>query len=403
MSGNSTNSTSGANSTDSGNQTIVLPPSLDLPAHLSAQKYFFVCTLTVAAWDVLVLTPRTWRLMKTRGWPILKIIYYFLRLYVPAEFTIVGVAFFDTAWTMDRCYKFYLFEPICTAILLAITSFVHCYRIWAIYEKSRSVLHGMGSLYVIQIVVTAICCGFYRATPLLEGQGCIAEPKARWVGIYWLSATMLYSASLFMAVRRAYRSWKLKHVNLWKLMLRDGLNLYLAVWLVNAVNMFFWFIIKPTGDDDPIRTIVTSMAAVLTASMTMRIILSVRGPLAGGGRYAGTKVTRSTGTARSRGAGVTTNPVLSIQQPGQPATYTVPLGGTESKTGEWQAEDGKSSVTGEREKADIYAISAAQDVDADDVDIIEAPKGPELEGMHIQIKTETHLEMHDDNSQSEKE
>lgn len=58
-------------------------------------------------------------------------------------------------------------------------------------------------------------------------------------------------------------------------MLRDGLNLYMvswafvflsiqvltpapkAVWLVNMVNMLFWFIIKPTGPDDPIRTIVT--------------------------------------------------------------------------------------------------------------------------------------------------
>lgn len=86
MSANSTNSTSG------GNETVTLPPSLDLSPHLSAQKYFFVCTLTVAAWDVLVLTPRTWRLMKSRGWPLLKLIYYFLRLYVPIEFTIVGMS-----------------------------------------------------------------------------------------------------------------------------------------------------------------------------------------------------------------------------------------------------------------------------------------------------------------------
>ena len=77
-----------------------------------------------------------------------------------------------------------------------------------------------------------------------------------------------------MAVRRSYRSYKAKPSNLWKLMLRDGLNLYMvsyvipfsaqilnpspkAVWLVNMVNMLFWFIIKPTGPDDPIRTIVT--------------------------------------------------------------------------------------------------------------------------------------------------
>lgn len=58
-------------------------------------------------------------------------------------------------------------------------------------------------------------------------------------------------------------------------MLRDGLNLYgvcfsphfiihqltlfshQAIWLVNMVNMMFWFIMKSTGEDDPVKTIVT--------------------------------------------------------------------------------------------------------------------------------------------------
>ena len=70
--------------------TDLLPPSLNLPPHLSAHKYFFVCTLTVAAWDTLVLSPRSWRLMKSREWPVLKIIFHFLRLFMPAEFIIVG-------------------------------------------------------------------------------------------------------------------------------------------------------------------------------------------------------------------------------------------------------------------------------------------------------------------------
>jgi hypothetical protein len=70
-------------------------------------------------------------------------------------------------------------------------------------------------------------------------------------------------------------------------MLRDGLNLYGAIWIVNMVNMLFWFIVKPTGIDDTIKTTVTSMAAVLTTTMTLRIILSVRGSLVHGGAFAG--------------------------------------------------------------------------------------------------------------------
>ena len=98
------------------------PNSLNLPPHLSAQKYFFVCTLTVAAWDTLVLSPRTWRLLKTPGWPALKVLFHFLRVFMPAELVVVGkivfgllglaaavlnplffvaVAFFDTKWSQS--------------------------------------------------------------------------------------------------------------------------------------------------------------------------------------------------------------------------------------------------------------------------------------------------------------
>jgi hypothetical protein len=98
----------------------LLPNSLNLSPHLSAHKYFFVCTLTVAAWDTLVLSPRSWKVLKSEGWPVLKTMFFFLRFLMPAEFVIVGmslpprfelgthpadfvictgVAFFDSGWS----------------------------------------------------------------------------------------------------------------------------------------------------------------------------------------------------------------------------------------------------------------------------------------------------------------
>ncbi|XP_006462734.1 hypothetical protein AGABI2DRAFT_73048 [Agaricus bisporus var. bisporus H97] len=271
----------------------LLPDSLNLPPHLSAHKYFLVCTLTVAAWDTLVLSPRTWRLLKSPGWPILKVIFHFLRLFMPAEFIVVAVAFFDTKWTQDRCQSFYLFEPICTAILLAAASAVHVIRITAIYNKQRGILALMGLLFAAQVVVTGIACGFFRSVPLKPGQGCIAGPKHNWVGIYWVAPTLLYTVSFGLALVRSLKSLQNKPLSPWKLMLRDGLNLYGAIWLVNMVNMLFWFIMTPTGPEDPVKTIVTSMAAVLTTSMTLRIILSVRGKLDYGGSFALSGVTAS--------------------------------------------------------------------------------------------------------------
>jgi len=265
--------------------SLDLPNSLNLPPHLSAQKYFLVCTLTIAAWDTLVLSPRTWRLFKTPGWPALKLLFNFLRIFMPVEFTVVAIAFFDTKWPQSVCQKIYLFEPICTAILLAAASAVHVIRIYAIYDKNRSILLGMSVLFAVQVVVTAVCCAFYRSVPLLDGQGCIAGPRHTWVGIYWVAPTLLYSVSFGLAVARSLQSLQARQISIWKLMLRDGLNLYGAIWLVNMVNMLFWFIMRPTDNSDPVKTIITSMAAVLTSSMTLRIILSVRGSLEQGGSF----------------------------------------------------------------------------------------------------------------------
>ncbi|KAH9480445.1 hypothetical protein JR316_0007045 [Psilocybe cubensis] len=325
--------------------TIQLPNELNLSPHLSAHKYFLVCTLTVAAWDSLVLSPRTWRLWKTPGWPTLKILFHFLRIWMPVEFIIVSVAFFDTKWPVSSCEKFYLFEPIATAVLLAANSAVHVIRIHAIYDKNRMVLILMGVLFFIQVVVTAIACGFYRSVPLLEGQGCIAGPKHNWVGIYWVGPTLLYTVSLALALMRSINSLKQRPLGAWKLMLRDGLNLYGAIWIVNMANVLFWFIITPDDEADPIKTIVTSMAAVLTTSMTLRIILSVRGTLDHGGSFA---LSASTGATSSRTthviSGRSGNNATHISTH-TPHTYT--LDDLRSKPeGDWPSADGdtKSSV-----------------------------------------------------------
>jgi len=322
----------------------LLPDSLKLPPHLSAHKYFFVCSLTVAAWDTLVLSPRTWKLLRTKEWPPLKIIYHFIRVFMPVCFTVTAVQFFDTKWTQSNCEKTYLFEPITTAILLACCSAAHVIRIYAIFDKDRTILAGMGVLWAIQFVVTAVCCAFYFSVPLKLGQGCIAGPRHAWVGIYWLAPTLLYTASFGLALLRSIKSLEVKPMGLWKLMLRDGLNLYGAIWIVNITNVLFWFIIKPTGSDDAVRTIVTSMAAVLTTTMTMRIILSVRGSLVAGGSFSGSySGSHSSATAsrvtRSNQAH-TANSVLNINShPNQ--TYTI---GEIGKQGAKVDSDGKSSV-----------------------------------------------------------
>jgi len=211
------------------------------------------------------------------------------------------------------------------------------------------VLYGMGFLLALQVVVTAICCAFHRSVPLLEGQGCIAGPKHNWVGVYWLSSTVLYTASFALAVNRSLQSLSIKTLSPWKLMLRDGLNLYGAIWVVNMANVLFWFIVKPNSDRDSIKTIVTSMAAVITTTMTLRIILSVRGPLYYGGSFTGVWSTTSGSHSASRGIASARAPanapsVLQIASHTHSApTYTLDGIGQKAENG-WDGTEGKNDI-----------------------------------------------------------
>jgi len=212
---------------------------------------------------------------------------------MPIEFIIVAVAFFDTQFTSSMCQSFYLFEPICTAVLVVLCSIVHAIRIYAIYDKNMTMLGGLGALLLVEVAMMAVACAFYRPMPLDVGQGCIAGPQSNWVGIYWAAPTLFFTVTFALAVNRSIQSLAAKPLGYWKLMLRDGLNLYGAIWIVNMVNVLYWFIVTPSDDADTIKTIVTSMAAVLTVTMSLRIILSVRGSLAQGGAYAGVSTTGS--------------------------------------------------------------------------------------------------------------
>ena len=146
------------------------------------------------------------------------------------------------------------------------------------------------------------------------------------------------------------------------------------------VNMLFWFIAQPTDTHDTIKTIVTSMAAVLTTTMTLRIILSVRGSLKNGGSFAVTSAAHSHShpsthvISTHRAAGAQGNPVVSFQQQ---ATYPVTLGGPEAKAHDW-ADDKASDQIAEM-KEGVFPGEHPPTPPSEDV-----PKG-----VKITIDTET--------------
>jgi hypothetical protein len=108
----------------------------------------------------------------------------------------VAVSCFNPAFTPEVCRKYYLFEPIVTAILMSLSSLALVIRVRAINDtntsRQRAITFGLGALLAVQVVVHLTCCFFYHPLNLQNSQGCISAPKHGWVGIYWVVPTMLY-------------------------------------------------------------------------------------------------------------------------------------------------------------------------------------------------------------------
>jgi len=66
----------------------------------------------------------------------------------------------DTHYQM--CKKFYLFEPICTAVLLSMCGVAHAVRISAIFDKSIAVLGVLGAGTFAMATAMGVGSAFYR-------------------------------------------------------------------------------------------------------------------------------------------------------------------------------------------------------------------------------------------------
>ena len=128
-----------------------------------------------------------------------------------------------------------------------------------------------------------------------------------------------------------------------------------------------------------------SMAAVITTTMTLRIILSVRGSLFHGGSFAGVWPSSSTHTA-SRGIASARAPpnapsVLQIASNGHSApTYTID--GIRQKTERgWDGTEGKSDILAVAENDHKPLDSPEYDADYS--------KAPGLQGVKITVDRET--------------
>ncbi|KAF8333441.1 uncharacterized protein EI90DRAFT_562199 [Cantharellus anzutake] len=296
-----------------------LDPTLNFGSRLSASRYAMTCALTIAAWDTLVLTSRTWHVTRTKEWPPVKIVLLILRYLMPIEYIILGVIHFKRSIQPSTCNRITPLEPIMTASLLLLSSFALVLIITSSPSPNSSRMSQspnltttnhpitntiiptinpsptpitpsqrfkscfntrlkltFSSLFVLQLISHIAGAISFQNINVGRGKGCISGlGKGRtWAGIFYLGATLVYLGAFAWVVRGSVASLKKRPMSLWKVFVRDSLGLYGTIAFANLTNTLFVFIATPRDNTDPIRTVTSSLSTALTVTATMRIVLS---------------------------------------------------------------------------------------------------------------------------------
>ncbi|KAI0031762.1 hypothetical protein K488DRAFT_15864, partial [Vararia minispora EC-137] len=264
-----------------------ISPAFLAPPRLTTKRNIFMAALTIAVWDILNMSPTMRKLFvkQPRDWPLLKTLVLLLAVGLIVSQIVQGIALFYADLSREKCERFFIFEPVITTILLFTCSLVHVIRIRAIYSNSSRVFRIMVAMLVQQIVITSVCCAFYERIPVLDGQGCIAGPKALWVGVYWISTTLFYLTSMAFALRRSLESRQVVQANFRNIVFRDALLCYVTIPVVHLLTVLLCFLSVPNDAADTVRTTTTTFTLVMTCVLTLRIVFTIRSSLYDGGKF----------------------------------------------------------------------------------------------------------------------
>ncbi|VDC06025.1 unnamed protein product [Peniophora sp. CBMAI 1063] len=370
----------------------LIPNAFNLPTGITISKDFFIASLTLAFWEILILTPKLLQLATSRReWPALKILVIILLLLLFPQCITLAIATYDSRLPRNFCHRFYLFEPIWSACVLALCSVVHIIRLTAVYDRSRRILCSMSAFGVVQVILTAACSAFFRPLPLLEGQGCVTVPKANWVGTFWVVVFGFYLTSFALALTRALQSLQLRRVPLVKLIYRDSLQLYLGIAIMNVVNVALCFALPFDIERFAVKTVANMMTTVVTTTFTVRIILAAaeRGSLGHGGVY-------------YVGRPINVKTPVDIAPPSSTVFNLRPPTTAHDVSDEERAEDGKRWEATDTDDA-LPSVNKSMDHTSAEVD--GSPQAPRLGGdeqqdeglpVQVQVHVATELVIRDD-------
>ncbi|EJD42806.1 hypothetical protein AURDEDRAFT_126178 [Auricularia subglabra TFB-10046 SS5] len=164
-----------------------------------------------------------------------------------------AVLFLACAASHKSCDIFDWFESIGTFVLFFFVQCILQARIYAMYDRSRTILYSNIALFVLEAIVAGIVTAFYFGdavrviVPSWVLGSCFTERRTEFAGV-WAAPLAFESYLAFLAIRKMFQVYEslkaLDGMSLIALMVRDNIIYFLMIVAAMMVNLFI-FAFKP--------------------------------------------------------------------------------------------------------------------------------------------------------------
>ncbi|KAI0319444.1 hypothetical protein OF83DRAFT_790757 [Amylostereum chailletii] len=259
---------------------------LHFAGQAQAFQYVQVAGMALFAYDSVILFTDEVNLIWKSRWTIPKVL-YFLSRYVP--FVDLSVNLYQTLAhpqpSPETCHQLFIFVGWSMAVGMALSEVVMILRVYAMWDRSRSVLYGLGTLWLglvatsLYLIDTATRTFSFIAIPFPGASGChYTVGRSFRLATSFLCLLVMEIAIVTLMVWAAATRWRSRYVfksfdMTFKKLYFDGVFFFVCLLALSTLNILLTFLIP----DNPALTLIFVVPLrVAHAILSCRLLLNTR-------------------------------------------------------------------------------------------------------------------------------
>ncbi|KAI0799751.1 hypothetical protein BC629DRAFT_1591903 [Irpex lacteus] len=220
---------------------VVSPTAVRIATLTRTVSYSEVASVTILAWDVLIMFSDEVELIWKQRWTPAKALYLLAR-YLPLGFQLALLAINTDGttglhFTGEQCRKWMIFQAIVLQMVITTVDIILIMRLFALYNKSRLLLILLSTTFLAEI--TYLSYNLATVTPRLGfAEDCFVRSSPPSFIIYWIVSlvfeTLLFVLTLIKFAKAMMDGWGKRPVM--QEFVRDGTWAYALIFVTMVIN-----------------------------------------------------------------------------------------------------------------------------------------------------------------------